>query len=66
LLTLAIRKKIVPFYSVNINNDIIKIFVKLLFVMFLEIYGNNIMGEMVIIFLLVIVTVKKYVLLCEC
>jgi len=34
--------------------------------MFLEIYGNNIMGEMVIIFLLVIVTVKKYVLLCEC
>jgi len=66
LLTLAIRKKFVPFYSVNINNDIIKIFVKLLFVMFLEIYGNNIMGEMVIIFLLVIVTVKKYVLLCEC
>lgn len=56
----------VPFYSVIINNDIIKIFVKLLFVMFLEIYGNNIMGEMVIIFLLVIVTVKKYVLLCEC
>ena len=56
----------VPFYSGNINNDIIMIFVKLLFVMFLEIYGNNIMGEMVIIFLLVIVTVKKYVLLCEC